>query len=151
MAMTDEPAPKLESVKLLSASGVTMMEVERMGQEGGRLKIQGKMMGEFPQAIFLGTDQLIPMVRMGFRPGVLLFFWLGLCRAVLAVVASGRFLRRGPGEAGFASFLAGLTAAAPLALTVVVAAVVLTPVMFAALALGALIAPLARARPKEES
>ncbi len=113
------------SFKFLSASGATMMEVESVGRAGDKLVMKGKMMGEFPQEVFLPIEQFVTMAKMGLTLGTLQFIamapFLGLARIAKENAATGRK----SGSAIFMlSFLAALLVVSPLLLPVLLLALI---------------------------
>lgn len=108
-----------------SPSGSTMMEVEHIDREDGKLRMKGKMMGEFPQDVFLTGDQFIAMMTMSLRPSLLLF------AATVPLAAALRCLK---GQAS-----PDWDSRSLLVVSLMLALVVLTPVLLPLLAVVAVL------------
>lgn len=101
-----------------------MMEVESVGRAGDKLVMKGKMMGEFPQEVFLPIEQFVTMAKMGLTLGTLQFIalapFLGLAR-----IAKEREAGQKSGAAIFIlSFLAAFLIVSPLLLPVLLLALI---------------------------
>ena len=96
--MSRAPEEKKQTLKFMSEIGTVMMEVDQIDRKGERLRMRGKMMGQFPQNIFISAEEMVQMVAKFTAPRVLLYFVL------FPFFLLAGYLRKPQGKEGLGSF-----------------------------------------------
>ncbi len=79
MAKEEEKKP----ARIVSETGATMMALERLGREGDRIVIQGRMVGAFSTKMYMNLDDVLRMGGMMIKNRQLIGYIISLPYLVL--------------------------------------------------------------------